>query len=154
MIYRLIFFVSLVARLVGTVCLATYCSVAYKSLSRIEAKKSRLPAVYKPNSNISQACIRSSQISSEIGDQDNIKIVAKNRRIRMKWSAASYDAYWESYESHNMHTNSLIKIITLKIFYFGQRTNHQEFSVSLQRGCRLAPLQSVSNLRNAAEGSK
>ena len=53
-----------------------------------------------------------------------------------------------------MHTNSLIKIITLEIFYFGQGTNHQEFSVSLQRGCRLAPLQSVSNLRNGAEGSK
>ena len=53
-----------------------------------------------------------------------------------------------------MHTNSLIKILTLEIFYFGQGTNHQEFSVSLQRGCRLAPLQSVSNLRNAAEGSK
>ena len=53
-----------------------------------------------------------------------------------------------------MHTNSLIKIITLEIFYFSQGTNHQEFSVSLQRGCRLAPLQSVSNLRNAAEGSK
>ena len=53
-----------------------------------------------------------------------------------------------------MHTNSLIKIISLEIFYFGQGTNHQEFSVSLQRGCRLAPLQSVSNLRNTAEGSK
>ena len=32
------------------------------------------------------------QILSEIGDQD-IKIVAQNRRMRMKRSAASYDAY-------------------------------------------------------------
>ena len=105
------------------------------------------------------SCIRVKYmtVKSEIGDQD-IKIVAKNRRIRMKRyrdpQLASYDVSWESYESRNMHTNSLIKIITLEIFYFGQGTNHKEFSVSLQRGCRLAPLQSVSNLRNAAEGSK
>ena len=44
---------------------------------------------------------------------------------------------------------ALIKIISLVIFYFGQ-----ELSVSLQRGCRLAPLQSISSLRNTVEGSK
>ena len=51
-----------------------------------------------------------------------------------------------------MHTNILI--ITLEIFYFGEGSDHLELSVSLHRGCRLPPLQSVSNLRNTAEGSK
>ena len=43
---------------------------------------------------------------------------------------------------------------SLEIFYFSQGTNHQEFSVPLQRRCRLVPLQNVSSLRNAAKGSK
>ena len=59
----------------------------------------------------------------------------------------------ESYKSRNMHTSIFIKIITLEIFYFGEGSNHLGFSVCMQRGCRLAPLQSVSNVGSAAEVS-
>ena len=74
----------------GTVMLRIKACREYKPV--VNTSLSRIPACreYKPG-------LYTSQILSEIGDQD-IKIVAQNRRIRMKWSAASYDAYWESYE--------------------------------------------------------
>ena len=69
---------------------------------RIKACRKYKPVMNRSRKIASSRCIQAeleyklglytSQVSSEIGDQD-IKIVAKNRRIRMKRSAASYDAY-------------------------------------------------------------
>ena len=114
-----------------------YRSVAYKSLSQIQAEKSRLPAAYKPNSNISWACIR---VQSR--PKSAIKISKSQQKIvEFKWSnlqRATMRA--ERVTSRAICTRIVWSKSSLSIYYFGQGTNHQEFSVSLQRGCQFAPL--------------
>ena len=80
------------------------CSMVFTCAveSHIKACHEYKPVVNRSRKIASSRCIQAeleykpglytNQISSEIGDQD-IKIVAKYRRIRRKQSAASYDAY-------------------------------------------------------------
>ena len=111
-------------------------------VSRIKACRDYKP-VEKPKI-ASSRCIQAelenkpglytSQISSEIDDQD-IKIV------EFEWSnlqRATMRA--ERVTSRAICTQIVSSKSSLSRYYFGQVTNHQEFSVSLQRGCRLAPL--------------
>ena len=81
-----------------------YVSMTSTVVPRIKACRQYKPVANRSRKIASSRCIQAelknkpglivntSQVSSEIGDQD-IKVLAKSRRIRMKRSAASYDAY-------------------------------------------------------------